>query len=174
MDVGSPDIIRRANYMTKLEGFTTATRVLATERLSLGDAKVDKQRKAAIDEQLADIAEEAGDYQALLKNIDFLIRATASEQQQKPQEHQQRPHSSLNISGAGVRSLPCTTPAPLNPAMGGKQQQQQQQQQQQVDDSQAKTAGHKAMKALSAHTRPLTPTKETQERFSPVNREKIK
>ena len=69
MDVGSPDMglssmtIRRANYMTKLEGFTTATRVLATERLSLGDAKVDKQRKAAIDEQLADIAEAAGDYQ---------------------------------------------------------------------------------------------------------------
>jgi hypothetical protein len=40
----------------------------------------------------------------------------------KQQQQQQHPHSSLNLSGAGVRGLPCKPPAPLIPAKGGEQQ----------------------------------------------------
>ena len=40
----------------------------------------------------------------------------------KQQQQQQHPHSSLNLSGAGVRGLPCKPPAPLFPAKGGEQQ----------------------------------------------------
>ena len=60
-----------------------------------------------------------------------------------------RPHSSLNISGAGVRNNQNTPSAPLNSAKGGEQQQQQQHQQQrrqQVDEPKAKKT-KKAKKA---------------------------
>jgi hypothetical protein len=53
----------------------------------------------------------------------------------------QRPHSLLNISGAGVRSLPCTPPASLMPATGVEGGE---------EDSQAQTAEHKAKKARKA------------------------
>jgi hypothetical protein len=38
----------RANLMTKLKGFMTDRTVLVTEQLSLGNSKVDKQRKILI------------------------------------------------------------------------------------------------------------------------------
>jgi cobalamin biosynthesis Mg chelatase CobN len=49
-------------------------------------------------------------------------KKTADEAAKKAaNEAKRRPHSSLNISGAGVRSLPCTPPAPLISATGGRQ-----------------------------------------------------
>ena len=46
---------RRDTYVAQLEAFMAETRVLTAERVSLGDTKTDRQRKAAITEQLADL-----------------------------------------------------------------------------------------------------------------------
>ncbi len=45
----------RDTYLGQLEAFMAETRVLTAERVSLGDTKPDRQRKAAITERLADL-----------------------------------------------------------------------------------------------------------------------
>ena len=131
------------------------TRVLTAERVSLGDTKTDRQRKAAITEQLADLKGNTDAIQLcialekecahfrdrLLKQPKAMKAEHEAAKQQQQQQQQQRPHSSLNISGAGVRNNQNTPSAPLNSAKGGEQQQQQQHQQQrrqQVDEPKAK------------------------------------
>ena len=112
----------RDTYVAQLEAFMAETRVLTAERVSLGDTKTDRQRKAAITEQLADLKGNTDAIQLcialekecahfrdrLLKQPKAMKAEHEAAKQQQQQQQQQRPHSSLNISGAGVRSLPCT------------------------------------------------------------------
>ena len=102
----------RDTYVAQLEAFMAETRVLTAERVSLGDTKTDRQRKAAITEQLADLKGNTDAIQlciALEKECahfrDRLLKQPkamkAEHEAAKQQQQQQRPHSSLNISGAG-------------------------------------------------------------------------
>ena len=103
---------------------------LLTENMELGRQKGDAARRKANLSMIDDIATEARSIQDYLSRAAWQPRERhlpQQGQQQKPQQqHQQRPHSSLNISGAGVRSLPCTPPASLDSATGVRQQQQHQ------------------------------------------------
>ena len=115
--------------LSQLEGFMAEATALSAERMSLGKSASDKKRRDAIDENLADIRGNS-DALRLCLDIEKDLRARRAEkathkamkaehEAAKQQQQQQHPHSSLNLSGAGVRGLPCTPPAPLMSAKGG-------------------------------------------------------
>ncbi len=67
----------------------------------------------------ADEAAEKAAHKAMKAEHEAAEQQQKLQQQQQQQQQQQRPHSSLNISGAGVRSLPCTPPASSADISGG-------------------------------------------------------
>ncbi len=62
----------RDNYVAQLEGFMSDKRVLTAKRISLGDTKMDKQRKAAITEKLADLKKNTDALQQCIDDLDYI------------------------------------------------------------------------------------------------------